>query len=78
MRSAWVALKMADDINLAVGTKEQVSYFGLGLVLVWRKHKRVFPDEREIRTRYKRYAIRALAWWFITLIVLIALAAFVR
>ena len=76
-RSSWLALKMADDINLLAPPKQQVSYFGLDLIFVWRKHGKLFPERSDIRTLYKKYAIRAVAWFFITFITLLLLGELV-
>jgi len=77
-RSSWLALKMADDINLLVPPKLQVSYFGLDLIFVWRKHDKLFPDRSELRALYKKYMIRAVAWFLITFVTLLLLAGVVR
>ncbi|MFZ0640483.1 MAG: hypothetical protein WA020_09675 [Candidatus Acidiferrales bacterium] len=65
---------MADDINLRVPLKENVSYFGLGLLLAYRKHGRLFPSQPEIGNSYKHYGIRAIAWFCATILTLLALA----
>lgn len=76
-RASWLAAKMADEINLLVPPKQQVSYFGPDFVLAWRKHGELFPDRAETRELYKRYAIRTVAWFFATIISLLLLGALV-
>lgn len=65
---------MADQINVCVPLKENVSYFGIDFVLVWRRHERVFPNQPEIRQTYKRYGVRAITWFCATVVTLLALA----
>lgn len=76
IRSTGVARRMADDINLRVSPRKQLSFFSLRLLFSWKKHERFFPDRTEVRVLYKRYAIRAIAWWCITLLTVLMLGLY--
>ena len=78
IRCAGASIKMVDEINAVVPMQQQVDYVGFAHIFAWRKHATFFPDRPNLRTVFKKWALRAAAWWAGTITTLLLLAWFTR